>query len=251
MAVYTIADLHLSLSEPSKSMRVFGNRWDSYEERLEKNWRALVSEQDTVVIPGDISWAKSLTDARADFAFLDSLPGQKIIGKGNHDFWWATAKKVHEFWKEQGFSSLHILYNNAYLVNDMILCGTRGWFFDEKTQGKSSMQTANADFEKLCNREAIRLKASLDAGMAIRKECGKDYPLMAFLHFPPIWNEEKAENLLELLNEYQVKKCYFGHIHGYYKTPLIRQYQGIRLEFIASDHIHFCPRLVTSESELP
>lgn len=240
MSIYTIADLHLSISHREKSMSVFGPKWDSYEQKLFKNWNALVEESDTVIIPGDISWAMTLQDSVADFAFLNALPGQKYIGKGNHDFWWSTANKVNAFWEEHGFSTLHMLYNNAFLIEDKIVCGTRGWFFDEKAQKTVSP----TDFEKLCNREYIRLKLSLDEGLKLRMEAKKDLPIYVFLHFPPIWGAERCDNLLSLLEAYGVSRCYFGHIHSYYRMPDISEYHGIPMELIASDHLGFFPALV-------
>lgn len=240
MSIYTIADLHLSIAHPEKSMSYFGQRWEDYEEKLIRNWRMLVNDCDSVILPGDISWAMTLNDSEADFAFLDSLPGKKYIGKGNHDFWWSTASKVYAFWEAHGFTTLHMLYNNAYLLEDRIICGTRGWFFDEKAQKTVS----KTDFEKLCNREYLRLKQSLDAGVALRAESGRELPIYTFLHFPPIWGTERCENLLSLLCEYGVKRCYFGHIHTYYRPITVKEYQGITFELIASDHLGFLPQLV-------
>lgn len=240
MALYTIADLHLSIAHPEKSMSVFGSKWDRYEEKLKEKWNNIVSREDTVIIPGDISWAGALSDSAADFAFLDALPGQKLIGKGNHDFWWSTVSKVNAFWKEHGFDTLHILYNNAFLIEERIICGTRGWFFDEKSQNTVS----KTDFEKLCNREYLRLQHSLEEGVKLRASCGKDLPIYVFLHFPPIWGDEKCEDLLSLLEDYSVSRCFFGHIHGFYKQPIVREYHGIKMELIASDHLSFCPLLV-------
>ena len=240
MAIYTIADLHLSIAHPEKTMGVFGSKWDSYEEKLRKKWEQIVSPSDTVVIPGDISWANSLKDSSADFAFLDALPGQKLIGKGNHDFWWSTASKVNSFWEEHEFQTLRILYNNAFLIEDRIICGTRGWFFDEKSQNTVSA----TDFPKLCNREYIRLRHSLEEGVRLREASGRDLQIYVFLHFPPIWGDEKCENLLSLLTEYSVQRCYYGHIHGFYRPPSVREYCGIPLELVASDHLSFCPLLV-------
>lgn len=240
MAIYTIADLHLSIAHPEKTMGAFGVKWDHYEERLERNWKAIVKDSDTVIIPGDISWANSLSDSALDFAFLDALPGQKYIGKGNHDFWWSTARKVQSFWEEHGFGSLHMLYNNAFLIDGRIICGTRGWFFDEKSQRTVS----ETDFEKLCSREYLRLQHSLDEGMRLQQENGSGLPLYVFLHFPPIWGNDRCEDLLSLLERYNVARCYYGHIHGFYKTPTIRSYRDIPLELVSSDHLDFCPLLV-------
>ena len=159
MALYTIADLHLSLGVgKEKSMEVFGRRWQGYTEKLEHNWRAIIEPEDDVVIPGDISWALGIDAALEDLRFIDSLPGTKYIGKGNHDFWWSTRKKLEDFFAAHGITSIRILYNCAYEVEDYIICGTRGWFYDDNLSGIPE----GTDFDKLVNREAQRLKLSLD-----------------------------------------------------------------------------------------
>ena len=120
MSLFTIADLHLSIAA-DHPMDVFGSRWQNYTKKIEKNWRAVVTDADTVILPGDISWAMHLSEAREDFAFLDALPGKKLLGKGNHDFWWETATKLHRFFEENGFTTLSLLYNNAHVVEDYIV----------------------------------------------------------------------------------------------------------------------------------
>ena len=154
MSLYVIADLHLS-ADSDHPMDVFGARWCGYTEKLIKNWRAIVEEGDTVIVPGDVSWAMHLSEAKADFALLESLPGQKYLGKGNHDFWWETAAKMGRFFTENNFNSLHLLYNNAYVIEDYIVCGTRGWFYEESRSGEHD--------EKVFKRELLRLEASLKA----------------------------------------------------------------------------------------
>ena len=119
MAVFTISDPHLSHS-CDKPMDVFGGRWTNYTQKLEEYWRYMVDPQDTVVIPGDISWGMTLEEATADFQFLESLPGKKILLKGNHDYWWPTTAKLNEYVLAQGFQSLNFLYNNAYLAENKI-----------------------------------------------------------------------------------------------------------------------------------
>ena len=127
--------------------------WNGYVERLERNWRKLIKPEDTIVLAGDISWAMRLNDTRRDFAFLQELPGQKLIMKGNHDYWWTTANKMNAYLKAEGFDTLHILHNNSYSVEGYALCGTRGWLFD----------VGEPHDEKVMNREIGRLKMSLDA----------------------------------------------------------------------------------------
>ena len=116
MALFVLGDTHLSLGA-SKPMDVFPG-WNGYVERLERNWRKLIKPEDTIVLAGDISWAMRLTDTRKDFAFLQQLPGQKLIMKGNHDYWWTTASKFYRFCEENGFQNMYVLHNNCYFYNE-------------------------------------------------------------------------------------------------------------------------------------
>ena len=240
MSLYTIADLHLStLPSTNKSMEVFGRRWDNYMERLAANWRHLITDDDTVVIPGDISWAISLSEATSDFLFLSALPGKKIIGKGNHDFWWATMNKHREFFDKNNISNIEFLFNNAHVVEDFIVAGTRGWFFDEDAMTVQN----NADFDKIVNRENGRLKASLDSAHALSLENpGKE--TVVFMHFPPYRAERAVDSTVSILKEYGVKRVYYGHIHGSYSDPPYEIYEGIKFQIISADYLGFTPLIV-------
>ncbi|MBQ7909172.1 MAG: metallophosphoesterase [Clostridia bacterium] len=240
MAIYVIGDLHLSTNQATnKSMEKFGKRWLGYTEKLRKNWEAVVTPADTVVIPGDISWAMKLEEALSDFQFMESLPGTKLIGKGNHDFWWTTASKMNTFFEENHISSVKILNNNAYFVEDQVLCGTRGWFLDEKQQ----VTVGSVDYEKIVNREVIRLKLSLDSAVALQKECeeqkGFKPPISVFLHFPPVWLDFICRPFVDALHEYGDPACYFGHIHGMYNAPKEFSYEGIPMRLVSSDAMDF------------
>ncbi len=240
MAIYTIGDLHLSTNaRTNKSMEVFGRRWQGYVEKLRRNWEAVVTPADTVVIPGDISWAMKLEEALPDFRFIDALPGQKLIGKGNHDFWWMTAKKMNAFFEENHLTTLRILNNNAYLVEGRVLCGTRGWFLDEKQQ----VAVGEVDYEKIVNREVIRLRLSLDEAVRMQTEAteqtGTTPPISVFLHFPPVWMDFVCRPFVDTLHEYGDPDCYFGHIHGCYNYPVYTEFEGIRFRLIASDAMDF------------
>lgn len=237
MSLYTIADLHLPGADgKAKSMEVFGQRWFDSQNRIERNWRALVEPDDTVVIPGDISWAMNLAEARDDFAFIDSLPGIKYIGKGNHDFWWATASKMNAFFAENGFSTLNILYNNAYIAGGAVICGSRGWFFDEGSQ----KTVGEVSWEKINNRETMRLEMSLKAAAKLRDASG-GLPVIAFLHFPPVWNGAVARGPVDALHSYGVTRCYFGHIHSAWVGQQPFMFEDIEFRLIAADHLAFCP----------
>ncbi len=236
MALFTIADLHLS-STGDHPMDVFGSRWQGYTEKICKNWRAVVTDADTVVLPGDISWAMNLAEAREDFALLDSLPGKKLLGKGNHDFWWETATKLGRFFEENEFSTLFLLYNNAYVIEDLIICGTRGWFLEEEKQ----QTVGEVDFAKIRNREVSRLKLSLDAAMALKTGEHEDKEIVAFLHFPPVWNGEVCREIVDLLHAYGVRRCFCGHIHGIYNVPRTECFEQIEITLISSDFLQFIP----------
>ena len=191
MALFVLGDTHLSLGA-SKPMDVFPG-WNGYVERLERNWRKLIKPEDTIVLAGDISWAMRLTDTRKDFAFLQQLPGQKLIMKGNHDYWWTTANKMNAYLKAEGFDTLHILHNNSYAVEGYAICGTRGWLFD----------VGEAHDEKVMNREIGRLKMSLDAA-----EPGLEK--LVFLHYPPVYTGTSAPEIAK----YKYNQLALGDIGG-------------------------------------
>lgn len=227
MSIFAIGDTHLSFST-DKPMNIFKG-WDDYVARLTKNWHALISETDTVVVMGDVSWAMSLEEAKADFAYLHALPGQKIILKGNHDYWWNTRTKMEAFIEQNGFSTLHILHNNAYRVGDFSICGTRGWFYDaEETQP-----------DKVLLREVQRLKTSIDAGRALGGE-----PIV-FLHYPPISINQQCAPFLELLKNEHIERCYYAHLHGGASHLAFQdKIYGIKFELLSGDYLKFCPKLI-------
>lgn len=237
MSLFVIADLHLS-SDGSKSMEKFGSRWTDYMNKLRRNWSAVVKEHDTVIVPGDISWSLKLEDSLSDLLFLESLPGKKLIGKGNHDFWWSTASKMNAFWAENGIETIQMLYNNAYALEDCIVSGTRGWFVEESQQNT----VGSVDYLRIVNREVIRLRMSLDEAKALQKIPGNEgKPLLVFLHFPPVWNEFVCREIMDVLHEYEIKTCYFGHIHGVYHVPRTTQFEDINFILCAADYLNFAP----------
>ncbi len=242
MSLFVMADLHLS-SDRSKSMEVFGARWKDYMEKMKKNWNAVITPEDTVVIPGDISWSLKLEDALEDFRFIEALNGKKLIGKGNHDFWWSTQSKLKAFWAQNGITSVDILYNNAYLHEDCVLAGTRGWFVEETQQHT----VGTVDYEKILNREVIRLRLSLDEAKRIKAADGRDLPIIVFLHFPPVWNGFVCREIVDVLHEYGIKDCYFGHIHGAYYAPRTTTFEGIDFVLCAADYLNFAPMPVYVE----
>jgi len=228
MSLFAIADLHLSFG-CDKPMDVFDG-WQNYTVRLEKNWRAVVKEEDTVVISGDISWAMKLEETVKDFSFIHSLPGKKLIIKGNHDYWWSTKKKIDQFLSTQGFHTISIIHNNAVVVGDAAVCGTRGWLYNSQTD----------EDIKIVNREVGRLNASIDDALRQGAE-----PIV-FLHYPPVYDGIVCEEILNVLKKRGIQKCYFGHIHGAQaaKRAITGDYDGIKMYLISCDHSNFTPVLV-------
>ena len=227
MALYAIGDTHLSLGGTDKSMEVFGGRWDGYVDKLRQGF-APVGAEDTVVLCGDLSWGLSLEQARQDFAFLNALPGKKLIVKGNHDYWWTTAAKMTAFFRENGFDTLSILHNNCALYGEIALCGTRGWFYEED-RGEHSA--------KIFNRELIRLEASLKAAGDREKIC--------FLHYPPLCAGFRCEEIISLMQRYGVTTCCYGHLHGdSHRFAVCGRQGGIDYRLISADYLGFQPEKI-------
>jgi len=218
MALYTMADLHLSFST-EKPMDVFGDRWKDHPEKILSRWP--LTEEDTIVLPGDFSWAMNFRELAADMEFLQSLPGKKILSKGNHDYWWETLAKMTKFAAD--YPSVSFLHNNSYTVGEVSVCGTRGW----------TLETTDED-EKVLNREVGRLKTSLEKA---EKE-----PLV-FLHYPPLFGDLRCEPILEVLKQFGVKECYYGHLHGAGAGSLAVQGErdGISFRLVSADYLDFTP----------
>ena len=228
MALYALADLHLA-KDIDKPMDIFSG-WNDYVDRLEENWRRLVTDDDTVVIAGDISWAMKIEEAYTDFAFIHSLPGKKLLMKGNHDYWWCTKSKIDRFLSESGFDSMQVLFNNSYVCGEYAVCGTRGWFLENDTP----------EDIKVLNREVGRLTASIESALKTGKEP------VAFLHYPPFYRSVDCPEIMETLIKYGIKKCWYGHIHGKKNMKLAfeGEYKGIDMRLISCDRVKFTPVLV-------
>lgn len=229
MSIYTIGDLHLSFSQ-NKPMNIFGDNWNGHADKIRKNWMEKVNKEDFVVLPGDFSWAMYLKDTYKDFEYLEKLPGNKILLKGNHDYWWSGLSKMNEYLKENNFNNINFLYNNSYLVEDTIISGTRGWNL-----------TDSEDNEKMLNRECIRLKLSLEDGI---NKFGINKEIIVFMHYPPISkagiSNGYTKKYISIMKEYGVKKCYYGHLHGTSHSEAIEgNVDGIEFYLVSSDYLDF------------
>ncbi len=225
MSLYAIGDLHLSLGS-DKPMDIFGGGWDNYVEKIKVGFERL-EPSDLCVVCGDVSWGMSLEESLPDFKFIDALPGKKILLKGNHDYWWTTATKIKKFFEDNEITSIDILFNNCFLYGDTAICGTRGWFYDEKNGAIHD--------KKIMDREVLRLEASLKAaGGAAERIC--------FFHYPPIFKEYVSRGIIDVMNAYGVKSCWYGHIHGQgHRWALTGGHEGIMYHMISADYVGFEP----------
>ena len=224
MALYAIGDLHLGFSV-DKPMDVFGDKWTNHTEKLREGFSTLTDE-DLCILCGDLSWAMSLEQAAEDFRFIHSLPGKKIVLKGNHDFWWTTATKAKTFFAAQGIDSIDILNNNCFFYGDYALCGTRGWFYEEETGIEHD--------KKIMRREVMRLEASLNAAGDRKK--------LVFLHYPPVYQQYECPEILALLKEHQVRLCVYGHIHGRGCQFAFHGWRdGTEYRLVSADSVDFTP----------
>ncbi len=227
MKLWAIGDLHLPLGN-YKPMDVFGSRWRNYVNKIELSWKNNVGSDDMVVLAGDISWGMNLAQCLPDFRFIDSLPGRKLLLKGNHDYYWSTITSMRRFFEENSIETLDFLHNNSYICSDIVICGTRGWFFEETGS------------DKIYKRELGRLKVSLESASEFRS----DY-ISVFMHYPPIYRGIEYVEIVNLLKQYDVKSCYFGHLHGESMRYAPEGYQdGIYYKLISADALDFVPHRV-------
>lgn len=225
MSVFVIGDTHLSQSV-DKPMDIFGGRWENYTKKLCDNWQKTVRDTDTVVIAGDVSWAMSLKDALADFKLIDSLPGKKLLLKGNHDYWWDTVSKMRRFLEENGITTIDFIFNNSYFCDGLWLCGTRGWMLESTSATQSD--------KKIIARECGRLERSIQSAGEGEK--------IAFLHYPPLYEDTVAEEFIEILQKYGINRCYYGHLHGIsIKNATEGTHFGINFSLVSADAIDFLP----------
>ena len=226
MAIYVIGDLHLSFST-NKPMDIFG--WGNHSEKIKKNWLEKVKNEDTVILPGDFSWATYLQDTYKDFEYLNNLPGKKILSKGNHDYWWTTLTNMKKYLNQNNFENIDFLYNNSFFVEDKIIVGTRGWVNSWRSQ----------ENYKILKRENDRLKLSIEDGI---KKYGNNKEIIAFIHYPPFYKESVSEEIdfIKTLKKYNIKKCFYAHLHGdSHKEAIEGIVNEIDFKLVSSDYLKF------------
>lgn len=225
MALFAISDLHLAF-DLDKPMDIFGQQWNKHEEKIKCNWQKTISDDDLVLIAGDISWGINEDESINDLRWIENLPGKKIISKGNHDYWWKSITKLNSMFERTKF-----IQNNFYFYKDYAICGTRGWI----CPGSDKF---TAKDEKIYLRELVRLKLSLEAA---RNAGYKKYIVM--LHYPPTNEKFEQSDFIDIFKEYNVEKVIYGHLHG---AALNRVLSGVHdgIEYIISsaDYLDFCPK---------
>lgn len=225
MAIYTIADLHLSFNA-NKPMNVFGQNWQNYEKKIKKDWLSKVKQEDIVILPGDFSWAMYLNETEKDFEFINNLPGKKILLKGNHDYWWTTVTSMRKYLKEKNFENIDFLYNNSYEFEYKIIAGTRGWILSEEQEDI-----------RLTKREVARLELSIKSGI---EQFGDNKEIIVFMHYPPVTKNYMNTEYIELMKKYNIKRCFYGHLHANSIQDAVEgNVQGIELKLVSSDGLDF------------
>lgn len=229
MSIYVIADLHLSFGQ-NKPMDIFGKNWENHAEKIKNDWLKKVNEDDMVVLPGDFSWAMHLQDTYLDFKYLNELPGKKVLLKGNHDYWWTTVTSMNKYLKENNFNSIEFLYNNSIEFENKIFVGSRGWALQDTENSK-----------KMINRENQRLELSINDAINKNKD---NKEIIAFMHYPPLLKQQLLENnhleFYKTLKKYDIKRCYYGHLHGNsHKDAISGNIGGIEFFLISADYLNF------------
>ena len=221
MKIYAISDLHLSINNP-KPMDIFGPVWDNYLDKIEASWQKLVGKNDIVLIPGDISWAMKFDDALPDIDYISHLSGKKVLLRGNHDYWWKSISLIREHLPE----GMYAVQNDAIRFDGVVICGTRGWTVPEK-------EHKTGQDKKIYDRELIRLELSLKSAKALMQDGDK---LVCIMHYPPYNSKYEDSDFTNLMEQYGVNKCVFGHIHSYNKAQkLTRTHNGIKYYLTSCD----------------
>lgn len=240
MSIYVIGDLHLSFNE-NKPMDIFGDNWRGHEEKIKNNWIEKVTDNDLIILPGDFSWSMKLEDTIKDFEYINNLPGKKLMLKGNHDYWWNTVTKMKKFLEDNNFKNIDFIFNEGFVSENYIISGTRGWNLEEE-----------AHDEKVLNRELARLEASIQSGLRKAEheielensEAKAEKEIIVFMHYPPITNakivNKEQAKFVEIMKKYNVKKCFYGHLHGIsIRDAFEGEFEGIQFKLVSADALNF------------
>ena len=234
MAIFAMSDVHLSLSIPDKSMSVFGPSWENYIERIREGWTSVVGEDDTVLVSGDISWATKISEADKDFEFLASLPGRKLLSRGNHDYWWTTISKMDSYFAERDYGNIEIVRTNVVEAEGCLISGTRGWMMPNDNDFKEQDR-------KIYDRELERLRLCFTE--MDKADPGRTMKRIIMLHYPPITRFEHPTDFTELIKAGGADICVYGHLHGRAHDKVYREEVFEKCKYLctASDYLRFKP----------
>ncbi len=225
--LYALSDLHLGFGV-HKPMNIFGDEWERHEEKVLSAWKEIICDSDVVLLPGDISWAMSLEEARSDLDWIGGLPGQKVMIRGNHDYWWNGIGKVRKLLN----NGTQALQNDTIEFSEFTVCGSRGWLLP----GHPKFSEHDA---VLYERETERLRISLEKGIRTGK------PIVAMMHFPPLSVDGEPSLFTELMTDYRVRLCVYGHLHGSaHRYAFEGAMNGVQYRCVSADYLHFRPLLV-------
>lgn len=229
MKIFAIGDLHLP-GKQDKPMDIFGTHWKNHWERIKDNWMKMIGSQDIVLIPGDISWAMTLDEASVDLDDIGSLPGKKVMIKGNHDYWWSSISRF----REKSHKSIYAIQNDSLRLEELpqiVFCGTRSW------TAPGGKEFTNHD-KKIYDRELNRLKLSLDAAKDAEN-------IIVLLHFPPFNDKGQESEICKLIRNYPVDHVVFGHLHGDSLKGVIEgEIRGLTYHLVSCDYLNFKPKLI-------
>lgn len=223
MGLFVIGDLHLSFGS-NKPMDVFGEAWTDHFKKIEADWLEKVTDGDTVIIPGDISWAMSFTEAHCDLSWIEGLPGRKILFKGNHDYWWTSHKKM-----TGTYETIEFIHNGYAVYDDIALVGTRGWLCPNEVK-------FDENDEKVYKREIIRLENSI---LSAKKDGYTK--LYGILHYPPTNDKHEPSGFTEVFERHEVKEVVYGHLHAKsnFKFGLMGEVGGVTYHLTSCDYLDF------------
>lgn len=226
--IYGLSDLHLDYT-CKKSMEVFGAAWENYEKRMFKFWSEIVTDDDYIIIPGDISWALKLEEAEKDLRRIETLPGKKVFLKGNHDFWWSSLSKIEKL----NFKNMFFLQNNSIETENYVFIGTRGWISPNSSEFKEDVD------RKIFDRELVRLKLSFDSIKNKNKE------IICLFHYPPVEKDRKFNALGNFVKEKGIKIVLYGHLHANALYNVVDEViDDIEFHCLSADYLKFIPRLI-------
>ena len=223
MKIFAISDLHLSVNNP-KPMDIFGPVWEGYLDKIFKDWREKVGEEDIVLLAGDFSWAMKLEDAIADFKLLESLPGKKVFIRGNHDYWWKSISSVRALLP----AGMYAIQNDALKFDNVVICGTRGWQVVENEAEREERD------KKIFDREVLRLEMTLSAG---KKLAGENDKIICMMHYPPMNFAKEESAFSNLIEKYQISDVVYGHLHGYKNPTLQYEKNGVKYFLTSCDEV--------------